>query len=107
MELCFNRPRYLINKHCFGLSGRYSLCSPFAGILGALAYMTFPLDAVHATTLSNDILLSTFLWAGGLLFFISCQRYQYNKHIILSVISGFIVGAAVAIKFNAVIPCSF
>jgi hypothetical protein len=96
----------LINIILVYLAG-YLLCSPFAGILGALAYMTFPLDAVHATTLSNDILLSTFLWAGGLLFFISCQRYQYNKHIILSVISGFIVGAAVAIKFNAVITPVF
>jgi 4-amino-4-deoxy-L-arabinose transferase-like glycosyltransferase len=96
----------LLNIIMVYLAG-YLLCSPFAGILGALAYMTFPLDAVHATTLSNDILLSTFLWSGGLLFFISCQRYQYKKYIILSGISGLVVGAAVAVKFNAVITPVF
>ncbi len=74
-----------------------------AGILSALAYITFPLDAVHATTLTNDILLSTFIWTGGLLFLISFKNYQNKKNLYLSGLSGFITGAAVAVKFNGII----
>ena len=65
--------------------------------------MTFPLDAVHATTLSNDILLSTVLWSGGLLFLLSCRHCQDKKYVYLSLVSGFITGAAVAVKFNALV----
>ena len=79
------------------------LCSPLSGCLAALAYVTFPLDVVHATTLSNDILLSTFVWGGGVLLLFVLTKYSDKKQLLLSVLSGLIVGAAVAIKFNAVI----
>jgi hypothetical protein len=77
------------------------LANPLAGILAALAYATFPLDAVHATTMSNDILLSSFIWGGGLLLLVSYTNYARKRYLLLSFVSGFIVGAAVGIKINA------
>ncbi len=79
------------------------LSGPLAGILAALAFMTFPLDAVHATTLSNDILLSAFIWGGALFLLFSYNNYDKKSYLLLSAVSGFIVGAAVAIKLNAVV----
>jgi 4-amino-4-deoxy-L-arabinose transferase-like glycosyltransferase len=43
------------------------LANPPAGFLAAAVYATFPLDVVHGTTVTNDILLATLVWAGGLL----------------------------------------
>ena len=79
------------------------LSGPLAGVLAALVYITFPLDAVHATTLSNDIPLSTFIWGGGLLLLYSYNKYNKRAYLLLTMLSGFIVGAAVGIKLNAVV----
>lgn len=73
-----------------------------AGVLAAVAYMTFPLDAVHATTLSNDILLSTFVWGGVCLLFAAGER-RGGSSVALSGLAGCITGAAVAVKINALI----
>ena len=79
------------------------LSGPLAGICAAVAYLTFPLDAVHASTLSNDVLLSTFVWGGALLLLVSYNRYQERFYLLLTTLSGFIVGAAVAVKINAIV----
>ena len=79
------------------------LHSPLAGILGALAYLIFPLDAVNATTYSNDILLSTFIWGGGFLLLFSYKKFHQKKFLFFTFFSGFIVGAAVGIKLNALV----
>lgn len=92
----------LINTVLVYLAGN-RLSGPVAGVLAALAYMTFPLDAVHATTLSNDILLSTFIWGGGFLLLLSYNNYSRKAYLLLIIVSGFIVGAAVGIKLNAVV----
>lgn len=79
------------------------LYSPLAGWLAALAYLIFPLDAVNATTLTNDIPLSTFIWGGGLVLLFSFDKFDQKKYLFLTLVSGFIVGAAVAIKINAIV----
>ena len=74
-----------------------------AGSLSALVFATFPLDVVHSTTLSNDILLSMLVWGGGLLMLFAIADHHRKQYLFLSVLSGFIIGAAVAVKLNAVI----
>jgi hypothetical protein len=74
-----------------------------AGSLSALVFATFPLDVVHSTTLSNDILLSMLVWGGGLLMLFAFADHHRKQYLFLSVLSGFIIGAAVAVKLNAVI----
>ena len=66
------------------------LHSPLAGILGALAYLTFPLDAVNATTYSNDIILSTFVWGGGLILLFTYDKYQQKKYLLLNLPNSYI-----------------
>lgn len=80
-----------------------TLSGTCAAVLASLMFITFPLDAVHATTLSNDILLSAFVWGGGFLLLLSYNRYHKKGFLLLTTASGFIVGAAIAIKFNAVV----
>lgn len=92
----------LVNIIIVYLAGN-RLHSPLAGIFGALAYLAFPLDAVNASTYSNDILLSTFVWGGGLLLLYSYDRYKKKKYLFLTLTSGFIIGAAVGIKLNALV----
>jgi 4-amino-4-deoxy-L-arabinose transferase-like glycosyltransferase len=92
----------LLNIVIIYLSGN-RLHSPLAGILGALAYLMFPLDAVNASTYSNDILLSTFVWGGGLLLLFSYKKFHQKKYLFFTFLSGFIVGAAVGIKLNALV----
>ncbi len=85
---------YLVGNHLSGM---------WAGVIAAVVFITFPLDAVHATTVSNDILLSAFIWGGGFILLVSYHRYHQKKFLLLTTVSGFIVGAAIAIKFNAVV----
>ncbi len=92
----------LVNTVLIYIAGN-KLVNSLAGILAALAYVTFPLDAVHATTMSNDILLSSFIWGGGLLLLVSYANYTRKRYLLLSFVSGFIVGAAVGIKMNALV----
>jgi len=92
----------LTNTGLVYLAGN-TLWGPLAGVLAALVYMTFPLDAVHATTLSNDILLSTFIWGGGFVLLLSYKHHDKRRYLLLPVASGFIVGAAVGIKLNALV----
>lgn len=92
----------LVNTVLIYIAGN-KLANPLAGILAALAYVTFPLDVVHATTVSNDVLLSSFIWGGGLLLLVSYANYTRKRYILLSFVSGFIVGAAVGIKMNALV----
>ncbi len=80
-----------------------TLSGTYAGVLASLLFITFPLDVVHATTLSNDILLSAFIWGGGYLLLLSYNNYHKKRFLLLTTASGFIVGASVAIKFNAVV----
>ncbi|MEI6125646.1 MAG: glycosyltransferase family 39 protein [Pseudomonadota bacterium] len=79
------------------------LSGQLAGAAAAMVYITFPLDAVHATTVSNDIILSAFVWSGALLLLISYKKYNQKKYLALSTLAGFIIGAAVAVKINAVV----
>ena len=92
----------LINTVLLYLAGS-RLAGPVGGVLAAVAYIAFPLDAVHATTLSNDILLSTFIWGGSLLLLVSYSNYDKWRYLFLTLISGFIVGTAVSVKINAVV----
>ena len=92
----------LVNTALVYLIGN-RLSGPLAGVLCAVMYMTFPLDVVHATTMSNDILLSTFIWGGGFLLLVSHAHYNRRAYLFSTVASGLIVGAAVGIKLNAVV----
>lgn len=74
-----------------------------AAFFAAAAYIVFPLDAVHATTMSNDIMLSAFVWGGGLLLLFSLDGKSRRAARALAAVSGFMVGAGVAVKFNAVV----
>jgi hypothetical protein len=75
------------------------LAGTLAGTIAACVLATFPLDVIHATTLTNDILLSTFIWGGALLLVIS---WSHSSRI-GGFLSGVIVGAAVAVKINALV----
>jgi len=104
-DWCFVLPillASLINTVLIYLAGN-KLSGSLAGVLAAVAYITFPLDVVHATTLTNDILLSTFVWGGGFLLLLSYSNYKRIGYLLLTTVSGFIVGAAVGIKLNAVV----
>jgi len=74
-----------------------------AGFFAAAAFIVFPLDAVHATTMCNDIMLSTFVWGGGLLLLL-CKDISSNRAAqALAFISGLVAGAGVGVKFNAIV----
>ncbi|MBN2106914.1 MAG: glycosyltransferase family 39 protein [Deltaproteobacteria bacterium] len=79
------------------------LAGSCAGFFAAAAYSVFPLDVVHATTMSNDILLSSFIWSGGFLLMLAMDRPVERWRPNLICLSGFLVGAGMAVKFNAVI----
>jgi 4-amino-4-deoxy-L-arabinose transferase-like glycosyltransferase len=74
-----------------------------AGVFAALFFATFPLDVVHATTLTNDILLSSFIWGGSLLLLYSYSKYDDAKGLLLITLSGFFIGLAIAVKINALV----
>lgn len=57
---------------------------------------------MHATTLSNDIVLSTIVWGGAYLFFASHNYSGWNRRI-FALSGGIITGAGVAVKFNALV----
>lgn len=92
----------LLNTAVVYLAGN-RLAGPAAGVIAGSAYLAFPLDAVHATTATNDILLSSFVWGGGLLLLISHDAYDRRVGRLLIALSGFVVGAAVAVKINALV----
>ncbi len=72
-----------------------------AGVLAGLLFAVFPLDAVHATTMSNDIILSALLWGGALPMLWLVRRSPGKRELLLSVLSGAVVGAGSAVKINA------
>ena len=74
-----------------------------AGFFAAAAYIVFPLDAVHATTMSNDIMLSAFVWGGGFLLLLCKDIGSARAAQALAFISGLVVGAGVAVKLNAIV----
>ena len=79
------------------------LAGSCAGFFAAAAYIVFPLDVVHATTMSNDILLSSFVWSGGFLLLLAMGRPDQRWRPAIIFLSGFLVGAGIAVKFNAVV----
>ena len=77
------------------------LHGPLAALLASLIYYSFALDAVHATTITNDILLSAFVWTGGLLLLFSIEKRKTFHWFLLLFFSGFFTGIAIAVKINA------
>jgi 4-amino-4-deoxy-L-arabinose transferase-like glycosyltransferase len=79
------------------------LAGSCAGFFASAAYSFFPLDVVHATTMCNDILLSSFIWSGGFMLLLGLERPGQKWRPRLICFSGFLVGAGIAVKFNAVV----
>lgn len=89
----------LVNIGLVFIAG-YWLAGLSAAILASIVYSTFPLDVVHATTMSNDIVLSTLVWSGACLFF-AAQSGGGKKRFLLASCGGIVTGAAVAVKISA------
>ncbi len=70
------------------------------GLIAAFLLTIFPLNLVHATTMSNDIMLSMLIALSMLLFLKGLER-DGKKHIVFLVLSGFILGVLVGVKINS------
>jgi hypothetical protein len=70
------------------------------GLAAGFLLAVFPLDLVHATTLTNDILLGM-LVALAMLLFLKGLRRQHERSIIGCIAAGLILGSATGVKLNA------
>ncbi|MBW2552846.1 MAG: glycosyltransferase family 39 protein [Deltaproteobacteria bacterium] len=70
------------------------------GLLAAFCLAIFPLNIVHATTMSNDIMLSM-LMALSMLLFLKGLEEHGKKTVVYLTLSGFVLGVSVGVKINA------
>jgi 4-amino-4-deoxy-L-arabinose transferase-like glycosyltransferase len=70
------------------------------GLVAASLLTVFPLNLVHATTMSNDIMLSMVV-ALALLLFLKGLEERKRKSIFLCIVAGAVLGSAAGIKINA------
>ncbi|MBN2030628.1 glycosyltransferase family 39 protein, partial [bacterium] len=70
------------------------------GLLAAFCLAIFPLNVVHATTMSNDMMLSMFLALSMLLFLKGLEECGRKAGVYLT-LSGFVLGASIGVKINA------
>lgn len=70
-----------------------------AGIAAAAAFALFPLDAVHASTLTNDILVSLLVWGGVALAALTGFERKRRAALVFA-IAGLLVGSAAAVKLS-------
>ena len=92
------------------LSSLISICLIYAlgkflfdqktGLLAAFCLAIFPLNIVHATTMSNDIMLSM-LMALSMLLFLKGLEAHGKKTVVYLTLSGFVLGVSVGVKINA------
>jgi hypothetical protein len=81
----------------------YKLSGPIAAFFAAVCLAFFPIDMVHATTFTNDILLSMIIWTGGYILLCCYDKYELAKNLALIFLSGLIMGAGVAVKINVIV----
>ena len=70
------------------------------GLVAAFCLAVFPLDLVHASTMSNDLMLSM-LVALAMLLFLRGFMDEGVKTTICFIAAGFILGSATGVKINA------
>jgi len=71
-----------------------------AALLAAFLLTVFPLNLVHATTMTNDIVLS-FCIALSVLFFLKAVTTENKTSYINYLLSGMVLGACMGIKINS------
>jgi len=82
---------YLLGKQLFDGS---------AGLVAAFLLAVYPLNVSHATTMTNDIMLS-FLIALSALFFMQAMAGSGRKALLCFMISGVVLGLAMGVKINS------
>jgi len=82
---------YLIAKKLWGY---------WEGVLSALFLAIFPMDIVHASTLTNDIILSAFI---SLSFYFFIKSKKEEKGLSFAFWSGLILGLSTQVKINGYI----
>jgi len=82
---------YELGKHLFDRA---------AGLLAAAFLGVFPLDVVHASTMTNDIMLNMFL-ALSLYLFLKAFERDRTQAWILFALSGIILGISMGVKTNS------
>lgn len=71
------------------------------GLLAAFFLAVFPLELVHATTLTNDIMLSMLLAASMLMFLKGIELKDRKPGLILFPLAGATLGIAIGVKINS------
>ena len=88
---------YLIGKLLFDKA---------TGLLAAFLLTIFPLNLVHSTTMTNDIMLS-FLIATSVLFFMKGLMGERKREVLYFSLSGFVLGIAIGVKINSLVIILF
>ncbi len=76
------------------------------GLIAAFLLTIFPLNLVHSTTMTNDIMLS-FLIATSILFFLKGLIGESEHKILNFSLSGLILGIAIGVKINSLVIIIF